>query len=492
MIKRYILSLIVACNFIVAPQQTSFENRLVIVIPSYNNKQWYQQNLKSVFSQKYNNFCVVYIDDSSTDGTGTFVEQYLKDTKHSDRCTLIRNQERKGALYNLYRAIHERDDTDIIVTLDGDDWFYDEHVLEKINQAYKDPNVWLTYGQHIIHPNLQEGICRPYPLYVVQDNSYRSEEWRASHLRTFYAGLFKQIKLEHLLYKGAFLSVAWDLGFMLPMLEMANGKFKFIKEVLYVYNRMNPLNDNKLHENLQFYLETFIRSMAPYAPANYYAYKVKSSLKTSLIILSHDNPVGLDRLLAQVTTQLVGIDDIRVVYLPSLYSWRGIYGELERAYKTVKKKYPSVCFMTQEPNQRDSLRVALNSFSYELSNGYIALCTDRCRLKEPFDLRPCVKALEQTQPHAFYLNLSYNDVSPAGAFELFDGVYAWQFERCPLLLLKQNNLAMTIYKKETFERLIEADHYYCAENIQDLWIRKVNLASVGLCFKTAKIEQETI
>ncbi len=50
------------------------ENRFVIVIPSNNNKDWYQKNLDSVFNQRYLNYRVIYIDDGSTDNTGTLVE----------------------------------------------------------------------------------------------------------------------------------------------------------------------------------------------------------------------------------------------------------------------------------------------------------------------------------------------------------------------------------------------------------------------------------
>ena len=46
----------------------------VIVIPSYNNAQWYKRNLDSVFAQTYKNFSVIYLDDCSPDGTGQLVK----------------------------------------------------------------------------------------------------------------------------------------------------------------------------------------------------------------------------------------------------------------------------------------------------------------------------------------------------------------------------------------------------------------------------------
>ena len=41
----------------------------VVIVPSYNNSEWVERNLRSIFEQKYDNFRVIYIDDASTDGT---------------------------------------------------------------------------------------------------------------------------------------------------------------------------------------------------------------------------------------------------------------------------------------------------------------------------------------------------------------------------------------------------------------------------------------
>jgi glycosyltransferase involved in cell wall biosynthesis len=94
---------------------------MVILIPSYNNRQWYEQNLASVCAQTYDNFRAIYIDDGSSDQTGPFVEQFLADHAVGHRIQLIRNPVRVGALENLYRCIHACDDQEIVILLDGDD-----------------------------------------------------------------------------------------------------------------------------------------------------------------------------------------------------------------------------------------------------------------------------------------------------------------------------------------------------------------------------------
>jgi hypothetical protein len=79
---------------------------MVIVIPSYNNRHWYQQNLGSVCAQAYDHFRALYVDDGSSDQTGALVEQFLADQAGGHRIELIRNPVRVGALANLYRMIH--------------------------------------------------------------------------------------------------------------------------------------------------------------------------------------------------------------------------------------------------------------------------------------------------------------------------------------------------------------------------------------------------
>lgn len=242
------------------------ERHIVVIIPSYNNSKWYKQNLDSVLNQRYVNYHVMYIDDCSSDQTGELVQSYIKQSKKEDLFTLVQNDTRRGALYNLYHAIHACDDHTIIVTLDGDDWLKDDQVLSIINNAYKDPNIILTYGQFEEYPQGSRGFCVPLPDYIIKSANYRQERWLTSHLRTFYAGLFKKIKKNDLMYGGDFFNVTWDQAFMFPMLEMANGKIRCIERVLYVYNQNNPLNDFRVRLQQQLLCERIIRRKEKYAP----------------------------------------------------------------------------------------------------------------------------------------------------------------------------------------------------------------------------------
>jgi len=105
------------------------EKAIVIVIPSYNNKEYYKDNLDSVINQNYQNFHILYIDDDSTDGTGSLVQEYIREKKLDAKITLIQNKKRLKALQNIYNAVRMCNPTDIIVTVDGDDFLFGTQVL---------------------------------------------------------------------------------------------------------------------------------------------------------------------------------------------------------------------------------------------------------------------------------------------------------------------------------------------------------------------------
>lgn len=243
---------------------SSEEKHFVIIIPSYNNARWCKKNLESVCFQNYKNYSVIYIDDCSTDNTAHLVTKFISDHKLSDRVTFIQNAQRMGAMANLYYAIHACPDDAIMVTVDGDDWLLDGNVLKYLNSVYANPDVWLTYGQ-FIDTNGTRGWCADIPMHVIMKNEVRTHS-PISHLRTFYAWLFKKIKKEDLIYNNEFFVMTWDKAMMIPMMEMAGDRYKFISKILYVYNAHNPISDHQVNGKLQTYLRTFIEKKEKYEP----------------------------------------------------------------------------------------------------------------------------------------------------------------------------------------------------------------------------------
>lgn len=240
----------------------------VVFIPSYKNEKWVQQNLESVVKQTYPYWSIYYVNDCSPDNTGLLVDQFVQSHGIQDRCRIVHNTTRKLAMQNIYESIHNIAPDKVVVMLDGDDWFPHENVLKRLARAYSNKKIWLTYGNYLTWPEDKGTTCAEIPKKVRKESLFRSYKWVASHLRSFYAKLFQEIKKEDLQWKdGQFFPMTYDLAIMFPMLEMAKDKhFLFIPEVLYIYNISNPLNDFKVNLKLQEEIERYIRSRPVYEP----------------------------------------------------------------------------------------------------------------------------------------------------------------------------------------------------------------------------------
>jgi glycosyltransferase involved in cell wall biosynthesis len=227
---------------------------IVVVIPSYNNAQYYERNLASVFAQDYENYSVCYVDDASSDGTGDLCKAYITKMGQWHRTVLLQNKENKGALANFYHIINLCDPEAVIVNLDGDDSLAKKNVLSLINKVYDKFNVLVTYGSYQDMPYLGKPaiFCRAVSRDIIEKRSYRNERiFSLSHLRTYKASLFQAIQKKDLIYEGKFFNAAVDLAIMYPVAEMAGSRIMHIPDILCQYNRETPLNKHKVAPGLQ-------------------------------------------------------------------------------------------------------------------------------------------------------------------------------------------------------------------------------------------------
>lgn len=239
--------------------------KIVVIIPSYKNEKWCQKNILSALSQDYENYNIIYIDDCSPDKTSEIVQKVIKDQGADKKVKFIKNSVRCGAMKNIYDAVHSCDDEDIIVTLDGDDFFSHTKVLQRISEEYN-KDIWVSYGSYQDVPNKTRGCCRPYEKNIIDNNLFRYAQWRASHPRTFKAWLFKKIPKEDFYDpQGNWLDMAWDLSFMIPLLEMSGDKHSYINDILYDYNNENPISDHVVNQRRQGFLDGWIRSKPKYS-----------------------------------------------------------------------------------------------------------------------------------------------------------------------------------------------------------------------------------
>lgn len=409
------------------------EKPIVIIVPSFNNSQWCMKNMHSIAIQKYSNYRVIYINDCSTDDTGALVANYIQTMGLQELIMLINNPKRLGALANLYNAIHSCDDKEIIVTLDGDDWFADDMVLFRINQAYQAENVWLTYGQFKTYPQDTVGFCRDFPTGIIRGNFFREYEWISSHPRTFYAALFKQIKLRDLLYEGVFFDVTWDMAFMYPMLEMAAERIAFIPDVLYVYNQDNVLNDFRQKTARQIRCKYYIASKPKYTRIP--SLPVTNNSVDMLIVAQHNKPYQLKECLASIQRYVTGIKTVHVLYSCDDF--------ITCFYDELQQQYTNIIW------QRIDLTKDLSHIITTLKSDYILVSDSTICFSCACEVQQSVHAMQKTKAHAFYYALNHDVLKNNMPILSFDpGITAWQFKYGAYDFKKPFSTHMVLYKKD--------------------------------------------
>jgi len=224
-----------------------------IIVAFYNVEKWIGTTIKSVLGQNYDNYECVLINDMSTDKS---LEICYDLVGTDDRFKIVDNKDKKCSLENIYNAVHAHTHAeDIVVILDGDDFFANSSSLQHLNEVYNLRNCWVTYGSYMNLSNKIRGkFSKQIPQEVVQANSFREYEWCTSHLRSFKSFLFKKIDETSLQDdNGEFFDFAGDLAIMFPLLELAGNKSTYIDKILYVWNDLNDLNEHKRDNKRQLF-----------------------------------------------------------------------------------------------------------------------------------------------------------------------------------------------------------------------------------------------
>jgi len=228
----------------------NIESKLVIISPFWNCEQYIEDNINTLKKQTYKNFICYFIDDVSTDNS---YERAKKAIGDDQRFVLVKNEYKKFKTKNFIDVIRNNDNinnNDVIVEIDGDDRLIDETVLKKIDSVFKNPDIWICGSRW------QDKNGRSMKYGRANADNPRSNAWNFSHLRTYRAFLFREIKDEDLKFNGEYFKAACDLGYGMPMLEMSgNEHYYYLDQVTYLYNwhdRQTYSNNNSFGDkNLQ-------------------------------------------------------------------------------------------------------------------------------------------------------------------------------------------------------------------------------------------------
>lgn len=448
------------------------EKPFVVIIPSYNNEDYVEKNLWSVLEQEYENFRVIFIDDGSTDDTFKRATDCVESFNAGDGVTFIRNQTNYKALYNLYYAIQSLPDETIVVIVDGDDWLSHSRVLKELNRYYNDPNTWMTYGQYITYPKYEKGK----PLFLNSQKRNLRGEITFPQLRTFYAGLFKQIKLKDLLYKGDFFKASWDSAVMFPMWEMAREHSVFIPDILYVYNRESPLNDDKIHKEKQRMYNRYISSLAPYSSLEDFKITPPKESGSALIVFSENRPMQLLSFLESLEKESANFYPIHIFYTAK-------NGDYEKGYEIVKEAFGDKITLHHWDGE-----ISFTGFIHGLTSEYITFAKDTLIASHKIEVDEAIQLLEKTGAYALYFDLGLNiEEIPSKVLSVGDGSFIWDYARGESTWKLCNRLDMTLYRKASITPFLSKIHFNTIAQFESKWQRCVDLHQIGLFYKESKV-----
>jgi len=235
---------------------------MVILTGFYNAEKYVERSILSIMGQTYKDYTCYITHDMSTDSS---VEKIKNLIKNDSRFILVDDYEKKlyqaGNFDRTIRFNENISDDELLIEVDGDDWLPDSKVFERINNVYKDPNVWIANGS-FKYSNGTHGFSSPQTNF----ENLRNSRFTASHIRTWRAFLWRNIKEEDLRDEnGDYWQWSGDLCFMFPMLEMSGPEhYKFMSEINYVYNGENPINEHKVDMHMVTDHATRIRNKKPY------------------------------------------------------------------------------------------------------------------------------------------------------------------------------------------------------------------------------------
>jgi len=236
-----------------------------ILTTFYNSELYFPKTVISLRNQTIKDWKCYVTDDMSSRRARTFLESTVG---WDDKFEIIYNDKKMWQSGNYWQVLQkeEIDDNDICITLDGDDWFPDNKVLERVLKYYEDNNTWMTFGQFLYYDKggkTRMGFSRKPNLF----SEARRLPWTSTHLRTFKAFLYRKVDKKDLIdpSTGCFWQMAGDVVTFSPMLEMAGeDRVKYYNDINYVYNVETDMNEFKTDLGLSTRITRDIANMKKY------------------------------------------------------------------------------------------------------------------------------------------------------------------------------------------------------------------------------------
>ncbi len=181
----------------------------VFIVYAYNQAEWVERSLRSIFEQEYDYYRIVFIDDGSKDFTFETAQSFVAENNQEEKTLFVHNEEKLGMIPCLHKVIQGLLDQEIAIPLLAKNWLSHDGALTRMNEIYQNPDVWLASSSGI-----------EFPSYAMQP----------SGIDSFYAVLFKQLPQKQ----------GKESTYVPSLKELAQGKIRHVSDVLLFNNNTLP------------------------------------------------------------------------------------------------------------------------------------------------------------------------------------------------------------------------------------------------------------
>lgn len=451
----------------ILPAQDFFQAQLVenndksftLIILTQNNIDVIDENFQSIVSQKYPKYDVVYIDQLSSDGTVERLQELVVQKGLEGKIKVISSEKDYEAFQSYFNTIYALDNERVVVHLSGNDILAHTEVLNLVDQAYTNPDVWMTYGQYLDYYNYQKGIYKPKPQKILCKKRVQRAPWLLASLKTFYAGHFKKIRRNES-FEDYFLSLESEASLLLPLAELGKAHVQFIPDVLYIHSSRPQMKKRKMKLSTRAFEMT--KSVHESLPLN--------ENGVDVILFSQNRPQKLKRCLESIKGNIQGLGRIAIIYDCDEKAFA--------AYEKVKESYPEVDFIRQ--SEFGFKQTFFQTLSQKGGSSYVILSSDHVVVQEEVALTPCIEAMRKSCAYGFYFHLGRQGVEES------EGIYSWVIDKAQDVWREPNVLKMTLYRKIDLERDFKDASFTSVNEWIDLWARR-DAHHFGLSFEKSKI-----
>jgi glycosyltransferase involved in cell wall biosynthesis len=251
---------------------------IFVVIRGRNCQDVVSKCLKSLLKQSFQDWRAMVVLDAPTDGSIASVNEFRG---RDSRFCLYVNPRPYGLGHNMFWSIKwtycilKPRPLDIFLLLDADDWLH-KRALEKIGKVYDEhPLTLITYGSYI---KVSTGKRTKISASIPKGANIRKYPWRASHIKTFRAGLVPFVRDDWFMHGDKWIPCASDVALMLPLIEIAGLEYcEHVSKLLYYWR------DSHTDRTKQIKYEKIIRKKKSEKPMGWSCMRLPTTPVTDIL-----------------------------------------------------------------------------------------------------------------------------------------------------------------------------------------------------------------